>query len=267
MLAATKVEGTIEIPKSQHKYLIGVSGATLVELQTEAGEGVRIVLPKKEDPPSVTTIHIYANTPQQVKKAKKLILSTLSKVQGEKEAVVQETEAAYLEHQKAVDALAKRRGDLFQEASKAFERGDKAKAKALSEEGHRVADQMKLMQEKAADAVYAKRLRIVTQHPPHSSPSPSSSSSIPSVDLHGLHTADALRILEKEITRLTATCVSSSSSDGILKVVTGKGLHSAKDKGPQLKPSVEQYFTSHGIHYRKDPDEASFIILQFPKKK
>lgn len=263
MATAGKKEKTIQVPKELHKLLIGPGGQTLQNIQKEVGGNVKIQVPKREDPPSLTAVVVQGDSMEHVDKALKLIRTALDGIQKGKETLVKETEKVYQEHQKAVDALAQRRNELFQEASKAFERGDKAKAKLLSDEGHRLTEQMKSLQQKSAEAVYAKRQQLAHSHaaedPAHAS------LDAPFIDLHGLHVAEGLKILEKELLRLSSKSSSSASTSTVLlRVVTGKGLHSPKDKGPQLKPSVESYFQTHHIAYSRDPDEASFLVHRIP---
>ena len=118
---------------------------------------------------------------------------------------------------------ARMRNMYFQEATKAYVSGNRALAKDLSEKGRWHADQMKMAHQQAADDLFSRR----------------NADGDSTIDLHGLHVAEALEKLEEILNK--------RGRGEILQVVTGVGQHG---KVPARLPgAVKKFLEQKRIKY------------------
>ena len=96
------------------------------------------------------------------------------------------------------------RKKYFEESQKAFEAGDKAKAKELSEKGKKEDAKVKALQDKAAKKIFRTKNK---KNPIHT------------IDLHGLQVAPAIRIVEERYQLLTT----SHKDEKAFTVIPGAG--------------------------------------------
>lgn len=156
-------EKQIDVPKEYHRFIIGTKGATIKDIHEQSG--AKIQMPAAEEQSNKVTL---VGTSTQIKKATALIKDVMSQHEKEvKEAKAraeydlekdtQETEVAYKKFQADVDRHAQLRSKYFEESKAAFERGDKALAKDLSEKGKKETQLMEEAQKKASRAIFKKK--------------------------------------------------------------------------------------------------------------
>lgn len=125
---------------------------------------------------------------------------------------------------------AKRRGDLLAQSQTAWDKGDKAAAKRLSDEGKAEGAAMERCNAAAAAAYFADNNK---NHGPDT------------IDLHGLYTAEAVDALEKRL----RVCQQQRLPQ--LVVIVGMGNHS-KDNVRKIKPAVEKLIREHKLRVAVD---------------
>ncbi|KAK9241332.1 hypothetical protein V1525DRAFT_334957 [Lipomyces kononenkoae] len=133
------------------------------------------------------------------------------------------------------------RARCYQRAHEAYERGDGAEAKQLSQQGKQHGANMDRYNTQAAEFVF--RLN-------------NADSDADEIDLHGLYVKEAEDYLE---TRITACKVLHASH---LEVIVGKGNHSTSGVA-KIKPAVERLCQEHGFQYAVDNDNSGVIIINF----
>ncbi|KAK9453906.1 hypothetical protein V1511DRAFT_503553 [Dipodascopsis uninucleata] len=138
----------------------------------------------------------------------------------------------------------KARSRYYDEAHAAYERGDGAEAKRLSEKAKEHAKKMDDYNAQAA--VYVFRAN-------------NADSDGDEIDLHGLYVKEA----EEYLTQRIAACKQRNESH--LEVIVGKGNHSNGGVA-KIKPAVEQLCKEHGFAYSLDGDNSGVIIIDFTKQ-
>ncbi|KAK9368675.1 hypothetical protein V1509DRAFT_622424 [Lipomyces kononenkoae] len=133
------------------------------------------------------------------------------------------------------------RARCYQTAHEAYERGDGAEAKLLSERAKRHGENMDRYNSQAAEFVFR---------------SNNADSGSDEIDLHGLFIKEAEDYLEKRI----AACKFRKASH--LEVIVGKGNHSTGGLA-KIKPAVERLCQEHGFQYAVDDDNSGVIIINF----
>ncbi|KAK4239991.1 hypothetical protein C8A03DRAFT_42451 [Achaetomium macrosporum] len=140
--------------------------------------------------------------------------------------------------------LARSEGDrkksCFERAHEAYERGDGARAKELSEEGKRHQRQQAEYNKRAAEFIFRE----------NNAPGRVAEDTI---DLHGLYVEEAEDILEERIR------YARSSGQGHLHVIVGKGNHSTGHV-QKLKPRVEQLCEELGLNYATEENEGRIYV-------
>lgn len=145
--------------------------------------------------------------------------------------------AEYAEARSVARDHARLRNACFQQATQAYMAGNKALAKELGAKGRWHNEQMKAAHEKAAMETFSKRNNPQLRHHPGAS-----TSSIPTIDLHGLHVSEALLHLEQTLAKLQ-----SQHNVQRCRIVVGIGQHS---KVPSRLPSaVRDTLNSWGFGY------------------
>ncbi|CAB1101176.1 unnamed protein product [Ectocarpus sp. CCAP 1310/34] len=136
--------------------------------------------------------------------------------------------------------LARARNKFFTSATEAFQRGDGLLARDLARRGRELNFRMKEKHRQAAEYIFGARNPgdQVFQRK--------------TMDLHGLHVAEAVEVLDREMGALAARGLCS------VRVLTGTGHHS---KGPtnkaRLLPAVENFCLIRGYLFRKVPDQST----------
>jgi len=143
----------------------------------------------------------------------------------------------YAEARSVARDHARLRNACFQQATQAYMAGNKALAKELGAKGRWHNEQMKAAHEKAAVETFSKRNNPHLRHR-----AGASTSSIPTIDLHGLHVSEALLHLEQTLAKLQ-----SQHNVQRCRIVVGIGQHS---KVPSRLPSaVRDTLGSWGFRY------------------
>ncbi|KAF8135389.1 hypothetical protein EV363DRAFT_792374 [Boletus edulis] len=141
-------------------------------------------------------------------------------------------------------ARAKQEGDLmaqcYQQSKEAYERRDRARAKALSDEGKRHALKMETLNADASTTIFKENNR---------------DRDACEVDLHGLFVKEAIVYSEK--------AVSSARQRGYseIRLIVGQGNHSEKGI-PRLKPALQEDMQMRGHHVEADPKNPGVLVVQ-----
>lgn len=132
------------------------------------------------------------------------------------------------------------RNQSMQLSRQAFQKGDKKKAKILSNEGKEF---KKLMDKENRIASN----KIFDLH--------NSKKTIDEIDLHGLFVAEAIERLNQRVKLAKQCCLPN------LVVIVGRGIHS--ERGPKIKPAVVKYANKNNIQYQMDSPNAGCITFEF----
>ena len=145
----------------------------------------------------------------------------------------------YKENRADARDLARVRNVCYEQATTAFLSGNKALAKELSAKGKEAANAMQRAHEQASNQIYSERNR-------------NNSSTI---DLHGLHVAEALQILKREL-----GAGGGKSRGELISILVGTGHHTKGSRTPSRLPSsVEQWLISEKIHFT-EPVSGEFLV-------
>ena len=145
----------------------------------------------------------------------------------------------YKENRADARDLARVRNVCYEQATTAFLSGNKALAKELSAKGKEAANAMQRAHEQASNQIYSERNR-------------NNSSTI---DLHGLHVAEALQILKREL-----GAGGGRSRGEFISILVGTGHHTKGARTPSRLPSsVEQWLISEKIHFT-EPVSGEFLV-------
>ncbi|KAI0435167.1 hypothetical protein F5Y09DRAFT_105948 [Xylaria sp. FL1042] len=123
-------------------------------------------------------------------------------------------------------------------AHEAYERGDGATAKQLSNEGKRHAAQADEYFKEASDIVF-------------SANNPDGAAD--TIDLHGLYVVEAEKRVEKRILK------DQQAGKTHLHVIVGKGIHSV-DHVQKIKPAIEKLCQGLGLQYATEENEGRIYV-------
>ncbi|KAI0598547.1 Smr domain protein [Biscogniauxia sp. FL1348] len=155
-------------------------------------------------------------------------------------SVGNDAEAEYDRLRDLARAEAAKRNSCFDRAHQAYERGDGAEAKELSNEGKRHAAQMDEYNKQASEYIFRENNaegRVAAD----------------TIDLHGQFVEEAEDMLEQRIRH------AQRQGQTHLHVIVGKGNHSANHV-QKLKPRVEQVCRELGLQYATE-DNAGRIYV------
>ena len=124
---------------------------------------------------------------------------------------------AYYRARKDADFHANQRGQCFERSKIAFEDGRKKEAKELSDEGKDHGRKMEEANKRAAEEILK----------------PQGLEASPKIDLHGLLVVEAV-----DACRQFVRAAKVAGTFQQLEIITGAGHHSAKDKGPVIRPAI-----------------------------
>ncbi|PIL34161.1 hypothetical protein GSI_03872 [Ganoderma sinense ZZ0214-1] len=144
----------------------------------------------------------------------------------------------------------------FDAAHAAYESGDGARAKELSNAGKAAEKEMERLNEEAAEWIFrenntSRRVgmsEILTAYGAEQDSGPGE------VDLHGLYVKEAIRFTDKSIAEARAR------GDSQIRFIVGKGLHSANHVA-KLKPAIEELMQKHGLVAELDEHNAGVLIV------
>ncbi|KAI0633330.1 hypothetical protein C8Q77DRAFT_1057428 [Trametes polyzona] len=127
----------------------------------------------------------------------------------------------------------------FEEAHQAYERGDGALAKELSNKGKAAQKEMERLNEEASEWIFREN---------------NTDSQPGEIDLHGLYVKEAIRYADRSIQEARAR------GDSKIRFIVGKGLHSAGGVA-KLKPAIEELMQKHGLVAEMDEHNAGVLIV------
>ncbi|KAG8681763.1 hypothetical protein FRC08_015410 [Ceratobasidium sp. 394] len=134
------------------------------------------------------------------------------------------------------DAMAK----AFNASHVAYETGDGAEAKRLSDEGKRHKAEMERLDKEASDWIFE---QVNMDSAPDK------------LDLHGLYVKEAIAKTESAIQ------AAQRRGDSQIKIIVGKGLHS-QGHVTKLKPAIEELMVKYQLNAHIDPQNAGVLVVQ-----
>ncbi|KAI1355689.1 DUF1771-domain-containing protein [Xylaria sp. FL0043] len=147
-------------------------------------------------------------------------------------------EAQYKQWREEADKEDQKKSDCFQRAHEAYENGDGARAKQLSNEGKKHAAKADELDRKASEMIF----RVNNAH-----------TTADTIDLHGQQVHEAIDILTKRIQH------DQSNGQTHLHVIVGKGIHSVGHI-QKLKPAVEDLCRELGLHYETEENAGRLYV-------
>ncbi|KAG8863449.1 hypothetical protein FRB96_008189 [Tulasnella sp. 330] len=132
------------------------------------------------------------------------------------------------------DAMAR----CFQESKEAYNSGDGARAKDLSNEGKRHKAEMERLNNEASQWIFQAN---------------NQDSRPDELDLHGLYVKEAIQKTEQAIIE------AQNRGDTQIRIIVGKGLHS--QGAAKLKPAIEDLMVKYQLVAALDPQNAGVLIV------
>ncbi|KAI5475122.1 S-adenosyl-L-methionine-dependent methyltransferase [Pseudohyphozyma bogoriensis] len=136
-----------------------------------------------------------------------------------------------------------REGDLmgkaFDESKRAYNGGDGARAKELSNEGHEHQREKERLNDEAALWIYTENNKRQPEG---------------TIDLHGLYVQESIEYTEKAIES------ARSHSVPTLRVIVGKGNHSANHVA-KIKPAIESLMQRQNLSAHLDPKNSGVLVI------
>ncbi|QRV79472.1 hypothetical protein RhiJN_07487 [Ceratobasidium sp. AG-Ba] len=134
------------------------------------------------------------------------------------------------------DAMAK----AFDSSRVAYQRGNGAEAKQLSNEGKRHKAEMERLNQEASNWIFQ---QVNMDSAPDE------------IDLHGLYVKEAISKTESAIQ------AAQGRGDVQIRIIVGKGLHS-EGQVAKLKPAIEELIVKYQLNARIDPRNAGVLLVQ-----
>ncbi|KAI0486953.1 DUF1771-domain-containing protein [Xylaria cf. heliscus] len=135
-------------------------------------------------------------------------------------------------------AMVNSRTSCMQRAHEAYQRGDGAAAKELSNEGKRQAAK--------ADDLFKRASKIIFD-------ANNNGTQPDAIDLHGLYVADAVKRVEERVIK------DRSEGKTHLHVIVGQGIHSV-DHIQRIKPAIEQLCENLGLEYATEENAGRIYV-------
>ncbi|PCH43885.1 Smr-domain-containing protein [Wolfiporia cocos MD-104 SS10] len=130
-------------------------------------------------------------------------------------------------------------GQCFEASKAAYTRGERARAKELSNEGKAHQSERDRLNAEASEWIFAENNRDLAPG---------------EVDLHGLHVKEAITFTDREIKK------ARRRGDAKLRLIVGKGLHSPQGMA-KLKPAIEEMMQENGLLAELDENNAGVLIV------
>lgn len=147
------------------------------------------------------------------------------------------------EHYTSLRARANEEGDqmaqCFEQSHEAYNRGDGALAKELSNKGKSHQREMEKLNGQASEWIYVENNK-------DSQPG--------EIDLHGLYVKEAITYTDRAIQE------ARSRGDSEIHLIVGKGLHSSGHVA-KLKPAIEELMQKHQLVAELDPNNSGVLIV------
>ncbi|KAG8747127.1 asparagine-linked glycosylation protein [Ceratobasidium sp. 414] len=147
-------------------------------------------------------------------------------------------------HYQQLRSRAREEGDAmaraFDASHAAYDQGDGAEAKRLSDEGKRHKAEMERLDKEAGDWIFQ---QVNMDSAPDE------------LDLHGLYVKEAVARTE------SAVLGAQRRGDSQIKIIVGKGLHS-QGQVAKLKPAIEGLMVKYQLNAHIDPQNAGVLVVQ-----
>lgn len=147
-------------------------------------------------------------------------------------------------HYQQLRARAREEGDAmaraFDASQDAYQSGDGARAKELSNEGKRHKAEMERLNKEASDWIFE---QVNLDSAPDE------------LDLHGLYVKEAIARTE------AAVEAAQNRGDSQIRIIVGKGLHS-QGHAAKLKPAIEELMVKYQLNAHIDPHNAGVLVVQ-----
>lgn len=157
-------------------------------------------------------------------------------------------ENAYQNHREQAIKNGEMRNLMFREAAAAYQSGDGARARALSQRGREYDEMMKESHRQACHQIFLDcNARLDT---------------LASIDLHGLHVAEALQVINQLLEIHAQMGESNNNKTKKLRVITGQGIHSIHGVA-KIKPAVKNFLKSKGYTFVEA--DAGVITIKLSK--
>ncbi|TFK54249.1 DUF1771-domain-containing protein [Heliocybe sulcata] len=127
----------------------------------------------------------------------------------------------------------------FEESKAAYSSGDGARAKELSNEGHRHEAEMHRLNAQASEWIFIENNK-------DSQPG--------EVDLHGLFVKEAISYTDRAIQD------ARGRGESEIRLIVGKGLHSPNGMA-KLEPAIKDLMQKHGLVAELDPQNSGVLIV------
>lgn len=150
------------------------------------------------------------------------------------------TDSEFKRLRELADNAYKKRQQLAQQSQQAYKQGDGGKAHQLSEQAKVQAKVAEQYNRQAAEYVFTEN---------------NADSGSDEIDLHGLYVKEAQWILQKRI------AAGVKNGEGALKVIVGKGLHSANGVA-KIKPAVEELCDQAHLRNYIDQKNAGVLVVE-----
>eukprot|EP00026_Physarum_polycephalum_P002879 Phypoly_transcript_02888.p1 GENE.Phypoly_transcript_02888~~Phypoly_transcript_02888.p1 ORF type:complete len:815 (+),score=218.80 Phypoly_transcript_02888:68-2512(+) len=142
-------------------------------------------------------------------------------------------ENAYQNYREQAIKNGEMRNLMFMQAAAAYQAGDGARARALSQRGREYDEMMKESHRQACHQIFLDcNARLDT---------------LASIDLHGLHVAEALQVIS-QLLEIHAQMGETGNKTKKLRVITGQGRHSLHGIA-KIKPAVKNFLRSKGYTF------------------
>lgn len=128
----------------------------------------------------------------------------------------------------------------FDASHRAYESGDGAGAKNLSNEGKRHKAEMERLNQEASNWIHQ---QVNLDSAPDE------------LDLHGLYVKEAIAKTE------SAVQAAQNRGDSQIRIIVGKGLHS-QGQAAKLKPAIEELMVKYQLNAHIDPQNAGVLVVQ-----
>jgi len=133
-------------------------------------------------------------------------------------------------------------GSCFERSHAAYESGDGAGAKTLSQEGHALQAEARRLDAQAAEWIFRKNNEGRDGTRPRE------------VDLHGLFVKEAVEKTEGAVRE------AKREGEREVRLIVGKGLHS-ENHSAKIKPAIEELMQKENLAAEIDPSNAGVLIV------
>ncbi|KAF0983014.1 hypothetical protein FDP41_010992 [Naegleria fowleri] len=234
-------------PSKIVKYIIGPSGSVIKQIMIETNS--RIDITDRDESAKLIKISSNGSDPSlfNLRNTYHRMMEELNKYgwaydaqQDEFVEHLTESMKLFKELEQKIKEQSEIMSKCFAEASEAFQRGEKALASQLSEEGKQAQELMKQYQSESAHTMFEHLNKDRTED---------------EIDLHGQYVDFAMKFLKERIDKL------KQQNKTELTIIYGAGNHS-DENGPKIKPAVLKYLGEVQMKYEEKTQGSILAFLQ-----